>query len=169
MIHESLAPILEKLKKSKDSPISPPINRNEENLSDAINNNISCSPGKRDITPQSNDSREVTVENEMKLSEIKTLQKDKTLECEISSETGEKNTDKEEMEEKREEEISPTDGKISEREEQRDVTDKMEPYNEALSPKMVASGINVKQVIEGSLREMEDLFKTWNSGKVTFV
>jgi hypothetical protein len=72
-------------------------------------------------------------------------------------ETGEKNTDKEETEEKREEEISPTDGKISEREEQRDVTDKMEPYNEALSPKMVASGIILSW------------FKTWNSGKVTFV
>lgn len=161
MIHESLAPILEKLKKSKDSQISPTTIRNEENLSDAINNDISCSPGKRDITPQSNDSREVTVENEMKLSEIKTLQKDNTLECEISSETGEKNTDKEE---KREEEISPTDRKISEKEEQRNVTDKMEPYNEALSPKM-ASGINVKQIIEGSLREMEDLLSLHRKNK----
>jgi hypothetical protein len=41
----------------------------------------------------------------------------------------------------------------------------MEPYNEALSPKMVASGINVKQVIEGSLRQMEDLLSLHRKNK----
>ncbi|CAC5414052.1 KRAB [Mytilus coruscus] len=154
MIHESLAPILDKLKQSGDSPISSPsIDSNDEKISDAVNNNI-----KRGMdSSEETHSGEITVENEMQLSESLKLEGPgaevedvSEEESELSSSVGEKTLKyvKEIPVNKEQKNVKSIGSKLCEQK-----INQTEPL-QMLQP----THLGVTDILEKSLKEAENLF-----------
>ncbi|XP_052084891.1 zinc finger protein 236-like [Mytilus californianus] len=154
MIHESLAPILDKLKQSGDSPISSPsIDSSDEKISDAVNNNIKR--GKDSL--EEVHSGEVTVENEMQLSESSMLEGPgaevedvSEEESELSSSVGEKTLKRvqELPVNKEQKNIKSIGSKLCEQK-----INQTEPL-QMLQP----TPLDVTEIVEKSLKEVENLF-----------
>ncbi|XP_071140696.1 uncharacterized protein [Mytilus edulis] len=159
MIHESLAPILDKLKQSGDSPISSPsIDSSDEKISDVVNNNIKR---EKDSMEERN-SGEVTVQNEMKLSEsskpeeageeMEDVSRD---ESELSKSAGEKTLEfvKETMVNKEQKDIKSIEVELCEQ--------KINQPPQTLQ----ATRIDVTEIMKHSLKEVENLFHQHRQNK----